>query len=182
MLTIYLTSHMHFILSWCRSSASLIINATIIPGPRKPKTMEAFLQFEVNKLKMLEAGVHAIDGAKVGHVNNPTGSFLMKATLLAVVLDYPGHVECTSIHGGSGSGYYGCSRCLIPGIHSKVQHKMIWKPLADPGVRRRDQDQVERYAERARLLQKVSFKGVNYCTSTSLRIAYLTPSIPQGTS
>lgn len=73
-----------------RSKATLIIQATIIPGPKKPKTMEAFMQFEVNKLKMLERGVAAIDGSRVGKPSNPSGEFRMKATLIAIILDYPG--------------------------------------------------------------------------------------------
>lgn len=116
--------------------------------------MQGFLQYEVNKLKLLEVGVSALDGSR-------REKFAMKATLVGVVLDYPAVLDCGGVRGGSGCGYFGCKCCLTRGSYNKSQHKVMWK-LFDGECRRRNQEQVTAHLKKAQLKNRSQYKGCEF--------------------
>lgn len=77
----------------------------VVPGPFSPRIMAPYLDPLVDELILLKRpGVSVVDASR----NNET--FTLRARLMTVVADYPGHGQLMEM---KHSGYFACNKCMV---------------------------------------------------------------------
>ena len=95
----------------CGYQLERIVMVGLVPGPKKPPSLQPYLGILVSELDTLSRGVRSINPA------NSDEWVLIYAYLLLTIADYPGHAEIHGLEGHSSDN--GCFRCKVHVTKSK---------------------------------------------------------------
>ena len=105
-----------------RCSNSRILLWSILPGPKRPRSLSTYLRPLVDELLLLKDGIEAFDA--------DTGDFFtLKARCVLEQLDYEGQQMFLDTLGQN--AYQGCNKCRLQGTYLPILSKMVY-----PGSRR----------------------------------------------
>lgn len=97
-----------------------ILTGVVIPGPKKPKELDTFLQPLVEELLQLDQGVQAFDG-------NTKSAFQLRAWVTIVTGDGPALAEAIGMK-KPGNAYRPCRTCMIEAEHCNGPNKTYYVP------------------------------------------------------
>ncbi|KAL3682886.1 hypothetical protein R1sor_000908 [Riccia sorocarpa] len=121
---------------WPASKKGFLLLALIIPGPKKVKNIDIYLEPLVEELQQLWDGVDDVYDGRTERIGRDRW-FTLKGVLLWTMHDYPGYAQ---VSGFQTSGYAACPTCgpALPVARSSHLSKQVYMsystylPMDDP--------------------------------------------------
>ncbi|KAL3696095.1 hypothetical protein R1sor_010171 [Riccia sorocarpa] len=110
---------------WLASKKGFLLLALIIPGPKKVKNIDIYLEPLVEELQQLWDGVDDVYDGRTERIGRDRW-FTLKGVLLWTMHDYPGYAQ---VSGFQTSGYAACPTC---GLLYQWQGDLMIQHLLDP--------------------------------------------------
>ncbi|KAL3691388.1 hypothetical protein R1sor_005039 [Riccia sorocarpa] len=121
---------------WLASKKGFLLLALIIPGPKKVRNIDIYLEPLVEELQQLWTGVDDVYDGRTERIGRDRW-FTLKGVLLWTMHDYPGYAQ---VSGFQTSGYAACPTCgpALPVARSSHLSKQVYMsystflPMDDP--------------------------------------------------